>query len=111
MTITPLIILLRLLPLLTPLHLPPLCGPLPLCSGATQQSPRTDMYGDVDMLIDGEWKVMGLTQSACWAGPHYPNGTVSPNCAASACGNTPCLYNVYADPTEHNVSCPLPRLA
>jgi len=69
------------------------------------------MYGDVDMLIDGEWKVMGLTQSACWAGPHYPNGTISPNCAASACGNTPCLYNVYADPTEHNVSCPPPRLA
>ena len=74
---------------------------VPYFTGAVKESPRTFIYGDVDMVISGEWKLINATDAgACWAGPRYPNGTTSPDCKSTDCANG-CLFNIFEDPTEH----------
>ena len=70
------------------LGLPPLdsLNLWPYLSGASEQSPRTEIFADVDTLLRGEWKLVGanpLNASdakgkggtlpyACWMGPVTP---------------------------------------
>ena len=42
-----------------------------------------------------------VTGSACWMGPHYPNGTVSPKCSSSVNCGAGCLFDIFADPYEY----------
>ena len=72
----------------------------PYLSGAVNVSPRTQLYGDVDMVIDGEYKfIAGETKGACWGGPVFPNASTT-LCNATDCAGDGCLYNIYADPEE-----------
>ena len=78
-------------------NLPPVDGldMWPYFTGKAAASPRTEIFGDVDMVISGEFKLISeSTGSACWMGPHYPNNSVSPACSTSACGKGGCLFNV-----------------
>ena len=45
---------------------------------------------DTGALISGQHKILtGSHGSACWMGPHYPNGTQSPACNATVeCGDS-----------------------
>ena len=50
----------------------------------------------------GRWKlVVGVTCPAHWAGPTSPNGTAEAPLSAD-CGSLGCLYDLEADPGEHN---------
>ena len=84
--------------------LPPVDGlnMWPYFAGQVEQSPRQDIFGATDMFIHGQFKVMGPTAQACWAGPQYPNNTISPVCHTESCTERPCLFNIFSDPTEHN---------
>jgi len=87
----------------------------PYLSGATEQSPRTEVFADPSVLIVGDWKIIGANAQnatsgtgnnvglACWAGPQYPNGSTSPGCnRQEECQvNGGCLYNIKEDPSEH----------
>ena len=90
--------------------LPPVDGHdmWPYLSGANETSPRTQIYGDKAMVIDGEWKYLNDHETdACWSGPTFPNAsTQNFTCPlALNCGQTGCLFNIYTDPTEqHDVS-------
>ena len=70
----------------------------PYVSGAASASPRTRLHGDVDMLIDGEYKLItAATKGACWGGPQFPNASTAA-CTATDCGGGGCLYNVRIHP-------------
>jgi arylsulfatase I/J len=87
----------------------------PYLSGEREESPRTEVWADVDTLIVGDWKIIGANErnatagpgntivAACWMGPRYPNGTADPACYSSQdCrANGGCLYNIREDPGEH----------
>jgi len=98
--------------------LPPIDGMdmWPLLSGATTESPRTEIaLGDsmragktkVGGLIQGRYKILlGTNTMAGWTGAVFPNTTVhwNPSTASETCGNTTadgCLFDIIADPTEH----------
>eukprot|EP00756_Hemistasia_phaeocysticola_P025858 Hpha_TRINITY_DN16029_c0_g1::TRINITY_DN16029_c0_g1_i1::g.119284::m.119284/K01135/ARSB; arylsulfatase B len=103
--------------------LPPIDGMdmWPLLSGATDESPRTEIeLGDstqggydsgatlVGGLISGQYKIiLGSESMAGWTGPVFPNTstTWNPSNSKENCGNTTadgCLFDIIADPTEHN---------
>merc|ERR1712118_71116 len=69
--------------------------------GANATSPRTRIYGDVSMVIDGEFKSLATQQkNGCWSGPTFPNAsTTGFRCADASCANG-CLFNIFADPSE-----------
>merc|ERR1712127_935856 len=65
----------------------------PYLSGAESESPRKEVFADPDVIIVGDWKVVGPTceqvGGACWMGPQYPNGTGDPACSRQEpCGAT-----------------------
>eukprot|EP00912_Choanoflagellata_sp_UC4_P000242 UC4_evm2s153 len=96
----------------------------PYLSGQVDESPRTDLFADHNVLIKGRFKLMvgrgvgdtsndqdpcpeypgygACIPSACWAGPQYPNASVpSPNCShVELCEGKGCLYNIIDDPEE-----------
>jgi hypothetical protein len=79
----------------------------PLISHANASSPREEIPVGPTVLIQGAYKLMlGAQIEATWAGPSYPNGSSpaapvdpGPTLACGAKGG--CLFNVEADPTEH----------
>lgn len=88
----------------------------PYLSGATEASPRTEIFASGSTLIVGDMKLIGANATAagedrpeqdvaaaCWMGPRYPNGTQDPGCnrAEPCAANGGCLYNVTADPSEY----------
>eukprot|EP00927_Polykrikos_kofoidii_P070735 TRINITY_DN6712_c0_g1_i5.p1 TRINITY_DN6712_c0_g1~~TRINITY_DN6712_c0_g1_i5.p1 ORF type:complete len:592 (-),score=67.00 TRINITY_DN6712_c0_g1_i5:153-1832(-) len=82
----------------------------PMLSGSVQKSPREDVGILVtrDLLVQGRWKfVRGNTtmQGASWSGPQYPNASTASSAVSDQSFNCPargCLYDVVADPTEHD---------
>lgn len=81
----------------------------PYLSGATNASPRLEIPLTVGPhspgcgggLIVGQYKVLfGLQMPAIMPGPEYPNGT-KPAPIYVDCGDRGCLYDIFADPTEH----------
>eukprot|EP00911_Craspedida_sp_UC1_P000317 UC1_evm1s242 len=78
----------------------------PLISGAVNASPREDILVRADLLVHKQYKiVVGKQSGAGWAGPQYPNITSSGHEVGSVgtdCGKVGCLYDLVADPTEHN---------
>ena len=90
----------------------------PWLSGQVDESPRTEVVYD-HRLMDksgrfnysargalrvGDWKIIVGTQpQASWYGQFSPIQT-DPRLSLrySACGQTPCLYNLAADKTEHH---------
>lgn len=89
----------------------------PWLSGQADKSPRTEVVYD-HRLMDkkdfnysargalrvGDWKiVVGAQPQASWYGEFSPNQTdPKPSLRYSACGQTPCLYNLAVDKTEHH---------
>ena len=87
----------------------------PLLSGANSTSPRryvllgsSDNAQDAGNTIitgivraDGFKLLLGEISSAFWTGPVFPNSTGAGG-GSKNCGATGCLYNVFADPTEHD---------
>ena len=78
----------------------------------TKGHQQTTVNAVVAYLGEGEqrtlWKLLvGRIPLAGWTGPKYPNGTGA-NTPTISCGTpgvgggTGCLYNLDADPTEHN---------
>lgn len=78
--------------------------------GATAESPRTEFpiggpaKHNVRGIISGSFKLMlGHVPMSGWTGPTFPNassaavefGSLMQNCTAG------CLYDIFADPTEH----------
>ena len=71
----------------------------PYLSGNVTASPRTTIYGDTDMVIDGGFKYIAAeTDGACWAGPTFPNASTV-ECTATDCAQG-CVYDIYADAAE-----------
>ena len=97
--------------------LPPVDGMnmWPLLSGANASSPRTHvLLGSSDgtdksgntivegvVRADGYKLLLGKQASAFWTGPVYPNSTTYP-AGSENCGKQGCLFNVLADPNEHD---------
>jgi arylsulfatase I/J len=89
--------------------LPPIDGlnMMPYFTGEVDKSPRTFIFNDVNTAViqinDTLWKIItGEEGSACWMGPQYPNASGNPGCDSTVnCGDG-CLYNLDADPTEHD---------
>jgi arylsulfatase I/J len=82
----------------------------PYLSGAVDASPRNEVPltvgghqpGCGGGLIVGRHKILFGTQSpAIWPGPQYPNGT-RPAPISVSCGARGCLFDIFADPTEHD---------
>lgn len=73
----------------------------PYLSGEVQASPRTQIHGAIDMVINGTLKYISRnTPEACWAGPQYPNkSTTVRGCTSTACERG-CLFDLYEDPEE-----------
>merc|ERR1711924_258888 len=88
-----------------------------LISGRTDDSPRNETVlsfipgpelpnpntaGD-GALLKGDWKYITGNQSLSgfWPGPDYPNSTQGLPLNAPGCLHG-CLYNITADPTEHD---------
>ena len=82
-------------------------------SGANSSAARTQLFGSIDMVIDGEWKYIAkATENGCWGGPVYPNAsTTTPPCNTTDCGEEGgCLFQIFEDPTEHvNLAQQLPQ--
>ena len=85
----------------------------PLLSGATTQSPRTEvpleLSGASPALIVGDYKLLVGQQGGSnnspggWQGPRYPNASSAqhdPTKVAIDCGARGCLFDVQNDPTE-----------
>jgi len=97
--------------------LPPVDGMnmWPLLSGANASSPRTHvLLGSSDgtdksgntivegvVRADGYKLLLGKQASAFWTGPTYPNSSTYPS-GSENCGDAGCLFNVLADPNEHD---------
>eukprot|EP00911_Craspedida_sp_UC1_P002924 UC1_evm6s2133 len=92
--------------------LPPVDGidQWPVISGVVppdQPGPRDEVHLDDSALIVGRYKVItGKQAMDGWTGPRYPNNTgpqpsYLPLGWVGDCGNG-CLYDIFADPTEHN---------
>lgn len=80
---------------------------LPYLTGASTSSPRTELPASPQALIQGQYKFLqGAIPSATWTGSMYPNvSSVSKQPVDGVtlqCGQTGCLFDVVADPTEHN---------
>eukprot|EP01004_Peranema_trichophorum_P003008 NODE_2023_length_1714_cov_63.798869_g1728_i0.p1 GENE.NODE_2023_length_1714_cov_63.798869_g1728_i0~~NODE_2023_length_1714_cov_63.798869_g1728_i0.p1 ORF type:complete len:536 (+),score=114.99 NODE_2023_length_1714_cov_63.798869_g1728_i0:55-1608(+) len=83
----------------------------PLLNGSVPHSPHQELHLSNLTLIQGNWKlVTGVQPMTGWQGPQYPNKTGDrpwfPNVKflnhwEYDCGSG-CLYDVFADPTEHN---------
>jgi arylsulfatase I/J len=87
----------------------------PWWSGANASSPRSEVVlgACAGGAADGPTSVQGLIRAdgykllvdelidAVWQGPFYPNSTTSWANTPVECGTAGCLYNVFADPTEH----------
>jgi len=83
----------------------------PLISGATKVGPRHEiLIGDmvagktnVQGIIEDNYKLLvgTLTQDG-WQGPFYPNATVWDGGAAVHHCTPACLFDIFADPTEHH---------
>lgn len=75
----------------------------PYLSGKVEVSPRSGFHMSKNAILDGHLKLLtGDVKHACWAGPHFPNGTGDPTCNEVArCGDGGCLYDVFADPGEY----------
>lgn len=80
----------------------------PYFTGEVTESPRKNIYNDVSTAIaeiDGTlFKIMvGSDGAACYMGPQYPNGTVSPVCNVTQdCGTDGCLFNIIEDEGEYH---------
>jgi arylsulfatase A-like enzyme len=78
----------------------------PLISGQNSTSPRTEIPVSESALIQGQYKLLtGPQIEATWSGPSYPNASspaspVDPGPTLKCAGG--CLFDVIADPTEHN---------
>jgi len=82
----------------------------PYLAGDTNASPRTEIPLTVGPhqpacgggLIVGRHKVLfGQQSPAFWNGPEYPNGT-KPAPISVSCEARGCLFDILADPTEHD---------
>ena len=79
----------------------------PLISGANSTSPRTEVPVGPDALISGRFKLLlGRQGQAGWDGPLAPNASSpahDPHAPSLDCsGALGCLFDVLADPGEHN---------
>lgn len=88
----------------------------PWLSGQINKSPRTEIVYE-HRLVDkeafnfsakgalrvGDWKIIvGAQNQASWYGKFSPNRSDPyPSLKYAACGQTPCLYNLATDKTEH----------
>ena len=92
----------------------------PYLTGATTRSPRQELWADINVLISGRLKLLKGSEiaKACWHGPLYPNASVygrpydsdkgakkwdnDGNCnRTELCPNGGCLYDIFADESEH----------
>jgi len=84
--------------------LPPVDGVnvWPLIAGETAQSPRGELPLGKSAIIRGQWKLLlGDQHGAAWHGPDYPNASSHGDDPVLQCGDRGCLFDVVADPTEH----------
>jgi len=76
----------------------------PLISGVNTTSPRNTILVDNSTFIHKNWKLLtGYQGGSGWTGPFYPNATSAqrtPFSYSIHC-NPACLFDVVADPTEH----------
>eukprot|EP00039_Didymoeca_costata_P020357 m.340990 g.340990 ORF g.340990 m.340990 type:complete len:528 (+) comp19698_c0_seq1:49-1632(+) len=87
-------------------NLPPIDGlnMWPYFTGQVTESPRSFIFNDVDTAIKSMngtlFKIINAsTESACYMGPQYPNGTINPGCSQSECKDG-CLFDIMKDPVE-----------
>ena len=79
----------------------------PLISGANLTSPRVEIPVQPNVLISGQYKLITNRMiEASWAGPDYPNASspaspVDPGPTLICAAHGGCLFDVVADPTEH----------
>jgi hypothetical protein len=79
----------------------------PYVTGAVETSPRVEIPVNEKVLLwaNGStlWKLMqGHIDGAGWTGPVFPNSTGANPSAPSLSCNPACLFNLTADPTEHD---------
>eukprot|EP01065_Artemidia_motanka_P050107 TRINITY_DN84_c0_g1_i1.p1 TRINITY_DN84_c0_g1~~TRINITY_DN84_c0_g1_i1.p1 ORF type:complete len:546 (+),score=187.82 TRINITY_DN84_c0_g1_i1:63-1640(+) len=93
----------------------------PHLAGENATAPRGEVHLSAHALIQGRLKVLvGTVDAAGWTGPSFPNNTCQPTdkepwkcqpyCPAvfpvglwgHDCGKKGCLYDIFADPTEHH---------
>ena len=80
----------------------------PLISGQNETSPRWELPVSPTTLIQGRYKLLTGPQSeATWGGPQYPNASspahpIDPGPTVHCDQIGGCLFDVIADPTEHN---------
>ena len=74
----------------------------PYLSGQVDSSPRTSFQIDEQCLVTSPYKLLkGSQKSACWSGPHVPNGTGPGICTTVVeCGTVGCLFDLFSDPQE-----------
>jgi hypothetical protein len=96
-------------PLAEKAGLPPIAGfnVWPVVSGANATSPRTEVPVDANTLLQADgphlWKLLlGKHNHATWVGPVFPNATGADPAAAVLDCAAGCLFDVRADPTEHD---------
>uniref|UniRef100_A0A7S1L457 Sulfatase N-terminal domain-containing protein n=1 Tax=Alexandrium catenella TaxID=2925 RepID=A0A7S1L457_ALECA len=74
----------------------------PLLAGQATASPRHELPLGKTALISDKWKLLlGSQQGAAWHGPDYPNASSTGEEPVLQCGKQGCLFDVAADPTEH----------
>jgi len=81
----------------------------PLLSGANSTGPRTEILLGVfltnivqGIIVNKHKLLIGNISMSGWQGPIYPNTTIwDGNNAIENC-DSGCLFDIYADPTEHN---------
>jgi arylsulfatase I/J len=78
----------------------------PLISGANATSPRTEVPVLPTVLISGRWKLLlGRQAASGYDGPLFPNASSiarNPHDQTLDCGASGCLFDVDADPGEHD---------
>ena len=74
----------------------------PYLSGTVDESPRKSFQVDNRCIVDAPYKLLlGKQKGACHSGPHVPNATGNTTCASVMdCGQTGCLFDIFADPYE-----------
>jgi arylsulfatase B len=94
----------------------------PVIGGNGGNPKRTEIHLSPQAILRGKYKlVVGEQPQDIWTGPRYPNATgkqpLFPDASSKKqafttdCGPAGCLFDVFADPTEHHdLSAELPEL-
>jgi len=78
----------------------------PVISGRNKTGPRNELILgglDVQGIISNQYKLlMGSLPYDSWTGPFFPNATLWESDNSVLHCDSPCLFDIYADPTEHH---------